>query len=502
VADAGITKPTNCAAGRGNAFYLFTNHKYEKILALIFICTLPLVNPWVRGDGVGYYAYARALLIEHHLDFRQDWLHANSSFRMGRVGEQDQIRPLEFTSTGHLDNHFSIGPAILWSPFLLAAQAAVRLNHLCGGHIPAEGFSFPYIFAMALGSAVYGFLAILFSFALARKYFPERWAFLAALGIWFASSLPVYMYFNPSWSHAHSAFMVTLFFWYWDRTRADRTWAQWLVLGLISGLMMDVYYVCAVLLIVPLAESLAGYWQALQNRQMQPVARLFFQNLLFACTIIAAFLPTLIAKKIIYGSYLDFGYHELWAISSPALLRVCFSSEHGLFSWTPIILLAVIGLVLLQKQDRVLSLYALLAFVTYLYTIGCYEDWAGISSFGNRFFVSLTPLFVLGTASFFDSLAEAWQERRAAILASAVTGALIVWNMGLVFQWGTHLIPARGPISWHDAAYNQVAVVPVQAARTLETYVTRRKQLMQKIEQQDIERLKSATPPSATGPSQ
>ena len=165
-------------------------------------------------------------------------------------------------------------------------------------------------------------------------------------------------------------------------------------------------------------------------------------------------------------------------------------------------MLAVIGLVLLQKQDRALSLYALLAFVTYLYTIGCYDDWAGISSFGNRFFVSLTPLFILGLASFFDWLAEAWQERRAAILASALTSALIVWNMGLVFQWGTHLIPARGPISWHDAAYNQVAVVPVQAARTLEIYVTRRKQLMQNIEQQDVDRLKSAPQPAASGPSQ
>ena len=481
---------------------MFTNHKYEKFLALVFVCTLPLVNPWVRGDGVGYYAYARALLIEHHLDFRQDWLHANSSFRMGRVGEQDQILPLEFTATGHLDNHFSIGPAILWAPFLLAAQAAVQLNHLLGGHIPADGFSFPYVFAMALGTACYGFLAILLSFAIARRYFPERWAFLASLGIWFASSLPVYMYFNPSWSHAHSAFVVALFFWYWDRTRADRTWTQWLILGLISGLMMNVYYICAILLVVPLAESLAGYWQAIQSRQFPSAARLLIHNVLFAFTAFAAFLPTLIAKKIVYGGYLDFGYGHEWNFNSPAFLKVCFSSEHGLFSWTPVILLAVAGLLLLQRHDRALCAYSVLAFATYLYTIGCYDDWAGISSFGNRFFISLTPLFILGLASSFDWLAEAWQERRAAILSASLTAALIAWNMGLIFQWGTHLIPARGPISWHDAAYNQVAVVPVQAARTLESYLTGRKQMMGRIEQQDVDRLKSTTQPAAVGPSQ
>jgi len=231
------------------------------------------------------------------------------------------------------------------------------------------------------------------------------------------------------------------------------------------------------------------------------VWRLFLQNTLFALTSFVVFLPTLIVKKIIYGSYLQFGYGPHWDLTSPAFLKVCFSSEHGLFSWTPVVLLALIGLFLLKNHDRALSGYSVLAFAFYLYAIGCYEDWAGISSFGNRFFVSLTPLFILGLASFFDWLAEALQDRRAEILAAALTTALIIWNLGLVFQWGTHLIPARGPISWHDAAYNQVAVVPVQAARTLETYLTGRKQMMGRIEQQDLERLKSVQP-ADPGPSQ
>jgi hypothetical protein len=480
---------------------LFTNHKYEKILALIFVFTLPLVNPWVRGDGVGYYAYARALLIEHHLDFQQDWLHANSSFRLGRVDDQNHILPSEFTSTGRLDNHFAIGPAILWFPFLIAAHGAVKVNHLFGGRIPSDGFSFPYIFAMAIATALYGFLGIFLSFQLARKYLPERSAFIGVLGIWFASSLPVYMYFNPSWSHAQSAFMVALFFWYWDRTRADRTGVEWISLGLISGMMMNVSYVCAVLLVVPLFESLASYWERIRSRRLRSVGRLFLQNVAFLLAAVFAFLPTLVSKKIVYGSYLNLGYGRLWNLTSPALLKVCFSSEHGLFSWTPVILFAVIGLFLLQRHVRALSLYSLLAFTAFLYTIGCYEDWAGISAFGNRFFVSLTPVFVLGLASFLSWLAERWQGRRSAILGASIITVLVLWNLGMIFQWGTHLIPARGPISWRDAAYNQVAVVPAQAARTLESYLTGRKQLMRHIEQQDVDSLKSAQPRSS-GPSQ
>jgi hypothetical protein len=480
---------------------LFTAHKYEKILALLFIFTLPMVNPWVRGDGVGYYAFARSLLIEHRLDFERDWVNANSSFRMGRVDDQDQILPSEITSTGHIDNHFSIGPAILWSPFLLVAQMAVEINHFFGGHISADGFSLPYTFAMALGTATYGFVGILLSFQLAEKYFSARSAFLGTLGIWFASSLPVYMYFNPSWSHAHSAFVVALFFWYWDRTRGDRTCTQWLVLGLIAGLMINVYYISAVLLIVPLVESLVGYWRGIRTRHMNVAGRIFLQNFVFALTTFFVFLPTLITKKIIYGGFLQFGYREHWSVGSPALLRVCFSSEHGLFTWTPVLLLAVIGLFLLRNRDRALSWYSVLAFATYLYVIGCYGNWAGISSFGSRFFVSLTSLFVLGLASFFEYLADILRERRAELLAASLSGFLIVWNMGMIFQWGTHLIPSRGPISWRDAAYNQVAVVPVDATHTLESYLVRRKQMMRHIEQQDVDHLKSGQP-AGSGPSQ
>ena len=135
--------------------------------------------------------------------------------------------PSSTPPTGHLDNHFSIGPAILWSPFLVMAHVAVRFYDALGGHVAADGYSEPYVLGMAFGTAVYGFLSVWISFRLARKHLAERWAFLGALGIWFASSLPVYMYFNPSWSHAHSAFMVALFVWYWDRTRQTRTSLQW-----------------------------------------------------------------------------------------------------------------------------------------------------------------------------------------------------------------------------------------------------------------------------------
>lgn len=476
--------------------------KYERSLLLLFALTLPLINPWVRGDGVGYYAFARSLLIEHRLDFRQDWLRANTSFRMGRVDADDRIRPEEFTVTGHLNNHFSIGPAILWAPLLIAVHAGVLLYDRAGGKVAADGYSSPYLIAMALETALYGFLALLIGFRLARKYVSERWAFLATLGIWLGSSLPVYMSLNPSWSHAPSAFTVALFFWYWDRTRNGRAWPQWIALGALGGLAMDVYYLNVVLLALPLMESLA-LATAARGSGAEKLRPLFAQNALFASATLAAFTPTLIAKKIIYGSFLNFGYTERWYWNSPAMLRAGFSADHGLFSWTPIVLLAVVGIFLLHKYDPELALYSGAIFLGYLYLVGCYQDWDGISSFGNRFFVSLTAIFVVGLAVFFDSLSRAWQGRYSGSLASGVTAAFILWNLGLIFQWGTHIIPARGPVSWRVAAYNQVAVVPRQAEGVIRGYLTRRGALMDRIEEQDVNQLKADRPEGAgQGPAQ
>jgi len=307
----------------------FNITKYEKLLVLLFMLTLPFSNPWVRGDGVGYYAFARSLLIEKNLDFKSDWRNANSSFQMGRIDAAGNINQDQYTATGHINNHFSVGPAILWLPFLVVVHESVLLFDKFGGHIAADGYSRPYLLTMAFATALYGFLSLVLSFRLARHYVSGRWAFLATLGIWLGSSLPVYMYLNPSWSHAPSAFVAALFFWYWNHTRHTRSLWEWSVLGLIGGLMLDVYYVSAVLLIVPLLESIKLYAVNFRAANTADIRRLFMRTFAFAVAVLAAFFPTLLTKKIIYGSYFDFGYVEQWFWRSPAFLKVAFPPNTG-----------------------------------------------------------------------------------------------------------------------------------------------------------------------------
>jgi hypothetical protein len=467
------------------------NRRYDKALVVLFLFTLPLINPWVRGDGVGYYAYVRSLLIEKDLNFERDWLAANTSFRLNRVDEAGHIRPEQYTSTHHLDNHFSVGPAILWAPFLVVPHLGVLAANRLGAHIPADGYSRPYLIAMAFATALYGFLGLYLSFRLAREYFEESWAFLATIGIWLATSLPVYMYFNPSWSHAHSAFATALFVWYWHRTRQGRTWQQWVIFGLLAGLMLDVYYPNFFFLLLPLLEALRAYGRSLRGTREARISlvSLFGAHVLFVLATLAAFSPTLITRKIIYGSFWSSGYESLgqWNWTSPALGKVLFSSDHGLFAWTPILLLAVLGLVCLRRRDREFGDALIVTFLAFYYFIASYPSWDGLSSFGNRFFVSLTPLFVIGLAATVSGLAARFPRRRPAPVLAGATAALILWNLAFIFQWGTHLVPARGPISWREMVSNQFSVVPARITRSVVNYLTARRQMMGHIEEEDVQ---------------
>jgi hypothetical protein len=458
-----------------------------------------MLNPWVRGDGVGYYAFARAPLIQHDLDFTRDYQEANASFRENRLDKNGQPTAEFHTRTGHLENHFTVGPALLWAPFLIVTHAGVLMARSLGSAIPADGFSSPYRVAMALATALYGFLGLLISFRLARKYVDETWALLATLAIWWASSLPVYMYFNPSWSHAHSAFAVALFLWYWHETRDSRTLTQWILLGALAGLMLDVYYANVMLFVVLPFEGARDYSAAIRRATpgTPTVPQLVARHLVFASTLLVCMLPTFIVHRIIYGNMLETGYVPAseWFWRSPYLFSVLFSSNHGLLSWTPVLLFAFIGLLAFWRSVPRVGAAFLGTALAFYYFIASYPDWAGISSYGSRFFVSLTPLFILGLGVFLDRFTRIFRARSAALGAACVFLACFVfWNAGLMFQWGTHLIPARGPISFPQMIRNQFLVVPRQITMQLEKYLFGRKAMMQQIEQRDIEQLKQNPP--------
>jgi hypothetical protein len=459
--------------------------RYEKALIVLFLLTLPFVHARVRWDGRGYYAYLRSPLIDHNFQFASDWnTRPDPLFYNCRACGQNAklywnnpasdliyiflnghiyVNPI--TKTGHLPNFYTVGPAILWFPFVAVAHLAVLGADRLGFGIPPDGHSWPYLVALAVATNLYGFLAIYISFQFAREFVEEIWAFWAAVGVWFASSLPVYMYLDPSWSHAHSAFCVSLFLWYWYRTRQSRTWSQWLLLGLLAGLMVDVYLANGIFVLAPAFDCLTAYADAWRFRKAE--AGLLWKNLrlhlVFAAGGLIAFSPMIIAREIVYGSPVAVGMYGNvgWNWKSPVFRQILFSADHGIFVWTPIILLAVAGLAALWRLAPRLAQICLLMTLAFYCLIAVYPWWFGTLSYGNRFFVSLTPIFILGLAAGFSRAARFWSSARSASLRLVpLTVALIVWNFGVIYQWTTDMLPTPGVIDWNEVLYNQFRVVP------------------------------------------
>ncbi len=471
---------------------------YARLLLLFFLLSLPFANPIVHGDGVCYYAYARAALIQHNLRFEEDWRRANLQFAQSRTLSSGQVAAPEYTATGYIGNLFTVGPAMLWTPFLALAHAGVLLANSFGAHIPADGFSAPYRIAMAVGTAFYGFLGLFLCFSIASRFVHPRWSFLSTLGIWTSSSLPVYMYFNPSWSHAHSVFAASLFLWFWLRTRSHRTFSQWLLLGLCGGLLMDVYLPNGVFFLIPLLESFLSYWALLRGGDTKGFWRLFSANVVFLLALFVAFFPFLFTRRIIFGSFFRFGTYGVlaWDFHAPHWFSVLFSSDHGLLTWTPLLAFALAGLLFPTPRSKEVVAYFSLSALAFYYVIACYPYWDGMASFGNRFLISLSPIFILGLALLLERAHALFPLPRRAFPAFALLlSAFALWNAGFIYQWGAHFLPPRGPISWTEMIHNQFSVVPRKLAHDLSSYFFRRGDLMHAIEQKDIEQLHAPPAP-------
>ncbi len=112
---------------------------YQKALFLLFVLSLPFLDPFVAGDGVGFYAYVRSPLIDHNFSFSSDW--ENPKKELQELFLVDHFVENPITKTGHLPNYYPVGPAMLWSPFLIVSHLAVLASIRMGAHIPADGHS-------------------------------------------------------------------------------------------------------------------------------------------------------------------------------------------------------------------------------------------------------------------------------------------------------------------------------------------------------------------------
>jgi hypothetical protein len=258
--------------------------------------------------------------------------------------------------------------------------------------------------------------------------------------------------------------------------------------------MIDVYFPNGVFLLLPLIEALLAHRASWRVEGWNSQRTLLFAGTLFAVSLMFAVLPTFITRWIVFGGLIKFGAYTAmdWTWSAPHCWQVLFSSDHGALTWTPILALALIGLFTAPRNARIIALYLAVGAAAFYYVIACYPYWDGMASFGNRFLISLTAVFVFGLALLFDRVGHYFRDgARAFVAAAGLVVLLSVWNAGFIFQWGEHLVPVRGEISFREMIYNQLFVVPRELGRHLSAYLFNRKDEMQKIEEKDKQQMQN-----------
>jgi hypothetical protein len=114
---------------------------------------------------------------------------------------------------------------------------------------------------------------------------------------------------------------------------------------------------------------------------------------------LAVFSPQMAVWHVLYGraftvpqgpSFLQ------W--TSPHPFAVLLSDNHGLFTWAPVLVLAVAGLAQWLRRTPAVAVQIALVVLLSWYVNAAVADWWAGEAFGARRFLSLLPLFVVGLA--------------------------------------------------------------------------------------------------------
>ena len=445
------------------------------LLVALFVLSLPAVTARLySSDEVQYFSYLRSLWFDHDVSFENEYQY----FYDHQVARSPDFHQtfLELETAAHRRiNYATIGCAILWSPFYAVGDVSARLMRAAGRDVAVDGYSQPYLSAVAYGSAFYGFAAIVLAIAAARRII-GGYAFSSGLAVWFGTPLLFYMYVAPPFSHACSAFAVALFVTIWLYVRRTWTVAGAVALGAAGALMamvreQDIFFVLG-----PAVDFGLTLIKVKGTRHKAKGA--FAAGAAFAL----CYLPQLIAYQALNGRPRPSPLvtrKMYW--HAPHALQVLADTEHGFLFWTPLALLSLAGLLLLtaaperaavatpKHEGRRIGACMLLMVASQVYVSGAVESWTVAGAFGQRRFVAVTIFLVIGLAAL-----RQWIHRDAMRIATRIAIVICIWwNLALIAEFGTSMMD-RQKLELRRNAYDAFVTLPRMAPRLVYRYFSER----------------------------
>jgi len=444
------------------------------LLPLLFVLSLPVVTTRLyASDEIEFFAWLRSWVFDRDVSFENEYRYFYETGVAHDPLFHETFLERSNINTGLRENFAPIGAAILWAPFYAVGHAVALATAA-----PADGFSWPYIAAVTYGSAVYAFLALLLTLAIIRRVIPP--SVLPALAVWIGTPILFYSYIAPGFSHACSAFAVSLFLWIWLQVRTRWSLAGVAALGLAGAVMAMVRDQDALFVAGPALDFLRQWRQQAPGPLTVARGRVWIVGLVAAATFVVGYLPQVSAYHALNGRAAPTEIvSRKMSWTSPHFVSVLLSPEHGFFFWTPLALVAVAGLVwlavgrrgLATADTRWLGRLALVMFFLQVYITGSVESWTVAGAFGQRRFVAVTPLLGLGLAALAHQVSE--RPRALKTLLTVLVALCIWWNVGLMAQFGLNTMD-RQRLSLRDNAWGVFVEMPRMAPSIVYRYLTDR----------------------------
>ena len=332
---------------------------------------------------------------------------------------------------GHYYAVGSIGPSLLALPAYLAARPLLSAIAL------PERRERAALAVMTLAASVLpGVLLGLGVYLFARKLVPhEGHALLLALTYGLATT--AFPYSKAMFQHQASALgAFGGFYLIWRVVREGAApWRLW-VAGLLFGLAAVSEYPVVLFL------GLIFLWGVAEARDRRPFQRIVWGALplllLFAAYNLAIFgtpLPVGYRYHVEYQGMHAQGFMGITRPSVEALVGITVSPYRGLFFISPVLVLAIPGLLRMRRNPRERRTALLIAAIAagFVLYVGSYGYWSGGDAIGPRFLVPLIPFLMVPMAYSLEALMPRPLGRLGVGVLVAIS-ALNVWVQSVAGQ--------------------------------------------------------------------
>lgn len=386
----------------------------------------------ISWDSFGYYLYLPYTFIYNDLSF-SDLTHVQSI--ADHYESTDTLYQLTHVAAN--GNHvikYPVGLAILMAPFFFIGHF---LAYILG--YPTDGFSAPYDIMISVGNLIYVIIGLIYLKKVLNHLFSAKIAIITLFAVVIGTN---YLYMSTTGAGNSHIPLFTL------HAIALYLTIQWhalpsvknsLKFGVVVGLMIVTRPTEILFLLIPLfweVKSLKGFFE----KYYLLITKRTMSLLVFSLVIILIGCIQLSYWKAVTGEWLFYSYDnagEGFDFSHPYLKEFLFSYRKGWFVYTPIMLLATIGLLFTLMKSHKFGISILLFVGFNIWVLSSWSCWWYAGSYSQRSVVQSYPEMAIALGAL---LMFVWEYRWVKRAMLVLMGLFILLNLFQSWQFDKRII--------------------------------------------------------------